>query len=104
MPRKRLPTAEDHRRALRRQAAAVASELARKLPATTGGPDAVGPLVIEIFRNRPGEVFSEIDDNQARYEGHGENWFSLLRQVRNNSEWGPRLFQAFCSDEPKEQT
>ncbi|MCR0984043.1 hypothetical protein [Roseomonas populi] len=52
MPRKRPSTAEDHRRALRRQAAAVASELAQKLPAMTGGPDAVGPLVIEIFRKR----------------------------------------------------
>ncbi|MDU7519865.1 MAG: hypothetical protein E7K72_00490 [Roseomonas mucosa] len=103
MPRKRPPTAEDHRRALRRQAAAVASELARKLPAVSGGPDTIGPLVIEIFRNRPGEVFSEIDDNQGRYEGHDEDWFPLLRQVRNHSEWGPRLFHAFCSDGPEEQ-
>lgn len=68
----------------------------------TGGPDAIGPLVIEIFRNRASEVFSEIDDNQGRYEGHGEDWFPLLWQVRNHSEWGPRLFQALCSDEAKE--
>lgn len=86
MPRKRLPTAADHRRALRRQAATVASELARRLPAVTGGPDAFGPLVIEIFQDRSSEVFSEIDDNQGRYEGLGENWFILLRQVRNHSE------------------
>ena len=52
----------------------------------TGGPDAFGPLVIEIFQDRSSEVFSEIDDNQGRYEGLGENWFILLRQVRNHSE------------------
>ncbi|MDT8278778.1 hypothetical protein RQ734_22235 [Roseomonas mucosa] len=103
MPRKRPPTAEDHRRALRRQAAAVASDLARKLSAVPGKLDAVGPLVIEIFQGRSSQVFSEIDDNQGRYEGHGETWFSLLRQVRNHSEWGPRLFQALGSDEAEEQ-
>lgn len=102
MPRKRLPTAEDHRRTLRRQAAAVASDLARRLPAVTGGLDTVATLVIEIFRGQSSEVFSEIDDNQGRYEGHDENWFSLLRQVRNHSEWGPRLFQALGSDEAEE--
>lgn len=103
MPRKRPPTAEDHRRALRRQAATIASELARRLPAVTGGLDAVGPLVIEIFQDRPSEVFLEIDDNQGRYEGHDEDWFPLLRQVRNHSEWGPRLFQVLRSDVPEEQ-
>ncbi|MHB0668462.1 Hypothetical protein HVPorG_03900 (plasmid) [Roseomonas mucosa] len=103
MPRKRPPTAEDHRRALRRQAAAIASDLARRLPAVTGGLDTVATLVIEIFRGRASEVFLEIDDDQGRYEGHDEAWFPLLRQVRNHSEWGPRLFQALCSDEPKER-
>ncbi|MFK4046377.1 hypothetical protein HVIM_03900 (plasmid) [Roseomonas mucosa] len=102
MPRKRPPTAEDHRRALRRQAAVVASDLARKLPTVPGELNAVGALVIGIFQGQSSGVFSEIDDNQSRYEGHDESWFSLLRQVRNHSEWGPRLFQALGSDQAEE--
>ena len=103
MPRKRPPTVEDRLRAQRREAAAVASELARRLADALGGIDAFGPVVVDVFRSKDGQVFSEIDENQGRYEGRDEVWFCLVRQVRNHAEWGPRLFQALRSDEAGEQ-
>ena len=99
MPRKRPPTADDRLRALRRDAACVASDLARKLqhaPAETG---IIGPIVIVIFRDKPSGVFSEIDENQGRYKGHDEDWFRLLRQIGDHGEWGPQLFESLTSDE-----
>ena len=48
--------------------------------------------VLDVLRGHGGEVFSEIDDHQQRYEGGDEGWFSRLRQVRNHPVWGPRLF------------
>ena len=66
------------------------------------GIDAFGPLVVDAFRGRTSELLSEIDDNPSRYEGREETWFSRFRQVRNHSEWGPRLFRALHSDEGNE--
>ena len=99
MPRSKVMTAEDRRRALRRHAATVASELSRKLQ---NGPTEIadfGPLVITVFQDSSSDVFWEIDNNQTRYEGRQENWFCLLRQVRNHSEWGPRLFESMQNNE-----
>ena len=98
MPHKRPLTVHDHRRMLRREASIVASDLARKLQHVPAGIEAFGPLVLAAFRDRNSEVFSEIDENQVRYEGRDENWFCLVRQVRNHSEWGPQLFESLRSD------
>ncbi len=100
MPRKRPPTAGDHLRALRRDAACVASDLARKLQQVPAETEVVGPIVLEIFQAKSGRLFSEIDENQGRYEGRDEDWFRLLRQVRDHAEWGPRLFESLTRDEP----
>lgn len=97
MARRRSPTADAHLRALRREAATVASELARSLQHAPAEIETVGPLVIEAFRDRNSQVLSEIDENQGRYEGREESWFCLVRQIRYHSEWGPRLIAALRS-------
>ncbi len=99
MPRRRPPTADDRLRALRREAACVASGLARRLQHAPAESEIVGPIVICAFRAKPCWVFSEIDENQARYEGRDEDWFRLLRLVRDHGEWGPRLFESLTRDE-----
>ena len=104
MPRKRPPTADDHLRALRRDAACVASDLAHALQHAPAETDIVGPIVIGIFLAKSGRLFSEIDDNQDRYEGRDEDWFRLLRQVRDHAEWRPRLFDSLTLDEPPPAT
>ena len=104
MPRKRPATANDHLRALRRDAACVASDLARKLQHAPAETEIVGPIVLDIFQARSGRLFSEIDGNQGRYEGRDEDWFRLLRQVRDHGEWGPRLFECLTRDELAAET
>ena len=99
MPRGRPPTADDRLRALRREAACVASDLARRLQHAPAETEIVGPIVIGIFCDKHSRVFSEIDENQGRYEGRDEDWFRLLRQVRDDGEWGARLVESLTSDE-----
>ena len=99
MPRKRPPTADDHLRALRRDAACLASDLARALQHAPAGP-----IVISIFHAKSVRLFSEINRHQHRYEGRDEDWFRLLRQVRDHAEWGPRLFDSLTPDEPPPAT
>ena len=100
MPRKRPSLADDPLRALRREAAAVASDLARKLQDAPQEIETFGPLVVAAFRNKDSLVFSEIDENQGRYEGRNEDWFRLVRQVRDHPEWGPRLFESLRPPAP----
>ncbi len=100
MPRRRSLTADNPVRALRREAAAVASDLARKLQDAPAEIEVFGPLVVSAFRDKNSLVFSEIDDNQGRYEGRDERWFRLVRQVRDDAEWGPRLFASLRSPAP----
>ena len=104
MPRKRPPTADDHLRALRRDAACVASDLARALQHAPAETEIVGPVVIGIFLAKSVDLFSEIDRHQHRYEGRDEDWFRRLRQVRDHGEWGPRLFDSLTPDEPPPAT
>lgn len=99
MARRRPPTADDRLRALRREAAIVASELARSLQHAPREIEVFAPLVVAAFRGRTGEVFAEINENQGLYEGHHESWFCQMRQVRDHSKWGPRLLEVLCSDE-----
>lgn len=100
MPRRRPRTAGDHLRALRREAAAVASDLARKLQDAPAEIETFAPLVVAAFRDRNRLLFLEIDGNQARYEGRAETWFRLMRQVRDHPDWGPRLFESLRSPAP----
>jgi hypothetical protein len=54
-----------------------------------------GPKILEIMKGVPGDVWMTLDEKPGKF-GYMNERFYMLRRVRNNEVWGPKLFKGLA--------
>lgn len=70
--------------------------IAEKLAAMDKSDDIneFGPRILELMKNVPFDVWQTLDEKPGLF-GYMKDRFYMLRQVRNNPEWGRKMFAGF---------
>ena len=74
----------------------TAYDIARELAMMDKADDIneFGPRILDLMRGVTWAVFTELDEKPGRF-GYMQDRFYMLRQVRNNQEWGRKMFDGF---------
>ncbi len=71
----------------------VADRVARKLETLPKLDDIAefGPKILKLMRGVPWQAFQLLDEQPGRW-GYMQDRFYMLRRVRNDREWGRKMF------------
>jgi hypothetical protein len=76
-----------------------AYRIAQKLAALPKETDieVFGPVILDLMKGVPYSVWIELDERPGSFS-YMQDRFYMLRRVRNDPEWGRKLFDGFTKD------